>query len=145
MSGVYSQSGSYPIEECPFTPVIYEYDITPSVNGITARKNSVPHDVYNMQIWNKPYSDKNIVIKHFLDNSIHLLLHDYLIFHQQDIAHGRKCVQYYSVRRAVIPFTDCDYDIEARMTVTQVTEMEITRHGIGNIGISALFMHRQYK
>ncbi len=33
-----------------------------------------------------------------------------LIFHQQNIAHGRKCVQYYSVRRAVIPFTDCDIE-----------------------------------
>ncbi len=32
----------------------------------------------------------------------------YLIFHQQNIAHDRKCVQYYSVRRAVIPFTDCE-------------------------------------
>ncbi len=31
----------------------------------------------------------------------------YLIFHQQNIAHDRKCMQYYSVRRAVIPFTDC--------------------------------------
>ncbi len=24
------------------------------------------------------------------------------------IAHDRKCVQYYSVRRALIPFTDCE-------------------------------------
>ncbi len=31
-----------------------------------------------------------------------------LIFHQQNIAHDRKCVQYYSVRHAVIPFADCD-------------------------------------
>ncbi len=44
------------------------------------------------------------------NRNIHLLLHDYLIFHQQNIAHDRKCVQYYSVRRAVIPFTDCDTD-----------------------------------
>ncbi len=42
---------------------------------------------------------------------IHLLLHNYLIFHQQNIAHGRKCVQKYSIRRAVIPFTDCVIDI----------------------------------
>ncbi len=31
--------------------------------------------------------------------------------YQQNIARGRKCVQYYSVRRAVIPFTDCDFSI----------------------------------
>ncbi len=51
---------------------------------------------------------------------IHLLLHDYLIFHQQNIAHDRKCVQYYSVRRAVIPFTDCDLDISSGWLFKQV-------------------------
>ncbi len=42
-----------------------------------------------------------------MKNSLAIARLVYLIFHQQNIAHGRKCVQYYSVRRAVIPFTDC--------------------------------------
>ncbi len=61
---------------------------------------------HNRDVLGNNYAPNMLMILLFYTN--HLLLHNYLTFHQQNVAHDRKCVQYYSARCVVIQFTDCD-------------------------------------